>query len=121
MPDVVVYTYAKCSTCRNATKWLRENGIAFEERPIRETPPTPAELQKMLDVYQGDIRRLFNTSSADYREAGLKDRLDTWTPEEAFAVQQQNGNLVKRPFLLTADGRGIVGFKEDQWAAFFGK
>ncbi|KAF0095302.1 MAG: arsenate reductase-like protein [Puniceicoccaceae bacterium 5H] len=121
MADVVVYTYAKCSTCRNATKWLRAQGIDFEERPIRETPPSEAELQQMLDVYDGEIRRLFNTSSADYREAGLKDRLNTLTPAEAFAIQQTNGNLVKRPFLLTRDGRGIVGFKEDQWASFFGK
>ena len=35
---------------------------------------------------------------------------------EAFALLNGNGNLVKRPFLLTGD-TGLVGFKEDLWAA----
>lgn len=30
-----LYTYKKCSTCRNARKFLANKGIAFEEHPIR--------------------------------------------------------------------------------------
>ena len=59
---LTIYTYAKCSTCRAATKWLRERGVPFEERPIRETPPSLAELRRMLAARDGEIRRLFNTS-----------------------------------------------------------
>ena len=61
---LTVYTYAKCSTCRAATKWLQERGVPFEERPIRETPPSVAELRRMLAARDGEIRRLFNTSGA---------------------------------------------------------
>lgn len=110
------YTYKKCSTCRNARKFLDAKGIAYEEHPIRETPPSPAELARMLDAYEGRMTRLFNTSSQDYRDANLKTLLPTLSKAEAFAHLQKNGNLVKRPFLL-GDEVALVGFKEPEWAA----
>lgn len=113
---LTLYTYRNCSTCRKATKFLDAQGIAYEERPIRETPPTEAELARMLDAYDGTMSRLFNTSSRDYREASLKDQLPKLSQAEAFALLQANGNLVKRPFLL-GDGVALVGFKEAEWAA----
>ena len=38
--------------------------------------------------------------------------------EEAFALQQTNGNLVKRPFVI-GEGIGLVGFKEVEWEKVF--
>ena len=108
------YAYKKCSTCRNARKFLESKGVAFEELAIRETPPPPTELKAMLQAYDGKMTRLFNTSSQDYRDAGLKDRLPTLSEDEAFALLQENGNLVKRPFLL-GDDVARVGFKEAEW------
>jgi arsenate reductase len=110
-----IHTYAKCDTCRKAVKWLRENGHSFEEVPIREAPPSPDELRRMLAFYDGDLRRLFNTSGQDYRALGIKDKLAGLTPDEAIDLLAGNGNLIKRPFLLDGD-RGLVGFKEEEWA-----
>lgn len=108
-----VYTYKNCDTCRKAVKWLRENGLTFQELPIREQPPTVEELQTMLR-YQGELRSLFNTSGGDYRELNLKETLPGMSEAEAFKLLAGNGNLVKRPFLL-GDGVGLVGFKEAEW------
>ena len=58
-----VYQYSKCGTCRKALKFLAAKGIDFIAVPIRETPPTPDELERMLERYGGQIRKLFNTSS----------------------------------------------------------
>jgi arsenate reductase len=110
-----LYTYKNCSTCRKAKKFLDTKGIPYDEHPIRETPPKTDELSRMLEAYNGRMTRLFNTSSKDYREAGLKDLLPTLGQDEAFARLQKNGNLVKRPFLI-GDGVALVGFKEDEWA-----
>jgi arsenate reductase len=109
-----IHTYAKCDTCRKAVKWLREKGLVFEEVPIRETPPSPDELQRMLAIYKGDLRRLFNTSGRDYRALAIKDRLPSLSDDEAIALLAGNGNLIKRPFLLDGD-RGLVGFREEEW------
>ena len=32
--------YPKCTTCQKARKWLEKNGVAFEERHIKEENPT---------------------------------------------------------------------------------
>ena len=112
---IKVYTYKNCGTCKKATQWLNQQGIAFEEHPIRETPPSKKELETMLDAYDGDMRRLFNTSGMDYRALGLKDQLPSMTKKAAIQLLTQNGNLVKRPFLLSSS-LNAVGFKEADWA-----
>ena len=111
---VRVYAYEKCGTCRNALKFLAAHGVKAEVIPIRERPPTKAELKRMLGLMSGELRRLFNTSGTDYKALGMKDRLPGMSEAEAMALLSQNGNLVKRPFLLTRDG-GTVGFDEAVW------
>jgi arsenate reductase (glutaredoxin) len=114
METLTVYTYANCDTCRKAVKWLQANKIPFAERPIRETPPKPAELRTMLAAYDGELRRLFNTSGKDYREQKLGEQLPTMETGEAFALLADNGNLVKRPFLIGSQA-ALVGFAEPAW------
>ena len=111
-----IYTYKKCGSCKQATKWLDARGITYEELPIREAPPSVLELEQMLTYYEGDTRKLFNTSGVDYRELNLKDSLPSMSTEEAIALLASCGNLVKRPFFL-ADSFGLAGFKEDIWAS----
>lgn len=109
-----VYLYSNCDTCRKAVKWLDSHGIEREEIPIRQQPPTVDELKRMLAV-TGDLRKLFNTSGTDYKAMGMKDKLPGLSEAEALQLLSGNGNLVKRPFLLTADGRGATGFKPEEW------
>jgi arsenate reductase len=118
-PALVVYTYASCDTCRRATRWLVQKGLAFEERPIRETPPSTAELARALRFVEGDRGRLFNRSGRDYREQKLAEQLPGWSEAETLRRLAANGNLVKRPFLV---GTGIVliGFDEATWRAALG-
>jgi arsenate reductase (glutaredoxin) len=111
-----VYTYAKCDTCRKAVKFLRANHLAFTEVPIRETPPTTAELRAMLEACGGEVRRLFNTSGTDYKALGLSARLSELGEDEALALLAGNGNLVRRPF-LAGDRVRLVGFDEVVWQA----
>ena len=113
-----VYEYKGCSTCRKALKFLEENGIEFEKLPIRETPPTVKELKQVLDAV-GDNKKLFNVSGGDYRELGLKDKLADMSESEQLKLLASNGNLIKRPFVVTKDG-GWTGFKEDQWRESLG-
>lgn len=109
-----VWSYDKCSTCRDALAFLAQKKIAHEVIPIREQPPTVAELRTMLAHLGGEVRRLFNTSGLDYKAMNLKERLPTLSLDEALALLTANGRLVKRPFLLT-DRTGLVGFKRPEW------
>lgn len=114
-----IYTLSNCDTCRRAVKWLRANDIAFEERAIRETPPSVAELRAAVAANEGGLRKLFNTSGRDYRELKLGEKLPVMTEAEAIALLAANGNLVKRPFAVA--GKTVrVGFDETAWRETFG-
>jgi arsenate reductase len=111
---ITIYTYKQCGTCQKALKYLKEKNITVTEKPIRETPPTEAELKAMLAAYSGNLKALFNISGRDYRAMNLKETLPTLSEDEALALLQENGNLVKRPFLI---GPNVyqVGFKAEEW------
>ena len=112
---ITAYTYARCSTCRNAVQWLRARGVSFVEIPIVDTPPTVAELRRMLAHQRGNRRRLFNSSGIEYRALDLAAKLPSLGEAEALALLAGNGRLVKRPFVLGPDF-GLVGFAAAQWA-----
>jgi arsenate reductase len=114
-----IFTYKNCSTCKKATKWLTEQGHAFEEVAIRETPPSAAELEQMLEYQDGALKKLFNTAGGDYRQLNMKEKLPAMSVPEALELLAQRGNLVKRPFLL-GDDCGLVGFKPDEWQQALG-
>ena len=109
-----IYTYKNCGSCKKATKWLDTQGISYDERPIRESPPSVNELKQMLDFQEGDLLKLFNTAGSDYRELGMKLKLPKMSQAEALNLLSSRGNLVRRPFLL-GDSFGLVGFKKDLW------
>lgn len=114
MPQLKVYEYAGCGTCRKARKYLEAKGVDHKLIPIREQPPSKAELKRMLAHYDGNVKKLFNTSGGDYRAAKLGEKLPGMSVDEALALLASNGNLVKRPFVLTAHG-GLVGFQAEAW------
>lgn len=114
MPQLKVYEYAGCDTCRKARKYLEKNGIDHRLIPIRDQPPTKAELKRALSKHDGNLKKLFNTAGGDYRAAKLGEKLPGMSVTEAIELLASNGNLVKRPFVPTSDG-GLVGFREEEW------
>ena len=109
-----VYTYAKCSTCRKAVKFLRDHHVEFKELSIRETPPSRDELKAMLKARDGNLRALFNTSGLDYKAQGLSAKLPEMTENDALTMLSHNGNLVKRPFAIS-NAVHLLGFDEEAW------
>ena len=106
------YGYKKCGTCRKAEQFLKQRGVAFTEIPIREQPPAAAELRLAAGFYEGNWRKLFNTSGQDYKAMRLSVRLPEMSEAEILKLLAGNGNLVKRPFVVH-DGRAWAGFNAD--------
>lgn len=111
---VTVLCYKKCSTCQKALKWMEENKIIYEERPIKEENPTAEELRIWYRKSGLPLKRFFNTSGNLYKEQNLKDKLETMTEEEQLALLATDGMLVKRPLLITEEYI-CPGFKEAEW------
>ena len=110
-----IYSYKNCSTCKNAIKYLDKRSIKTAVVDITETPPKKSELKAMLGVYEGNIKKLFNTSGQVYREMGLTDKLADMSANDAIELLSKNGKLIKRPFLMNGSEPLAVGFKEDEW------
>ena len=106
--------YPKCSTCKQAKKWLDEQGISYEDRHIIEDNPTVKELKDWHERSGLPLKRFFNTSGMKYRELGLKDKLPEMSEEEQYELLATDGMLVKRP-LVVGDDFVLIGFKEALW------
>ncbi len=113
---VTLLHYPNCSTCRRARKWLEAHEIDVRLVDLVKSPPSEAELARLLERSGLPLRKLFNTSGQSYRNGGFKEKLKTMTQPEALAALAADGKLIKRPIL---DGTDVVlvGFSEDAYAS----
>lgn len=112
---ITFYWYPKCSTCRNAKRWLEEHEIPFEAIDMVTTPPQPEQLLAWIQSSEAPLTRFFNTSGMKYRELQLKEKVPTMTAQDAADVLATDGMLIKRPLLVSGDRFLINGFKENEY------
>jgi arsenate reductase len=106
---ITVYQYPKCSTCRNALKWLGQQGLAYEAIDLVARPPSAETLRDLLRRSGLPIARFFNTSGESYRAGNFKERLPALSEKQALDALAADGKLIKRPIVDT--GRQVlVGF-----------
>lgn len=109
-----VLCYQKCTTCQKALKWLDENHLSYDIRPIKEEHPTAEELASWYRKSGLPLKRFFNTSGMLYKEMQLKDKLPQMSEAEQLALLATDGMLVKRPLLIAGD-YVYPGFREAEW------
>ena len=61
------------------------------------------------------MKKFSNTSGLQYKALGLKDKLPGMTVEEQLRLLATDGMLVKRPIIVTDDGKVLTGFREAEW------
>lgn len=108
--------YPPCSTCKKARKWLDDHSLSYTARHIKEDNPTYEELSQWLAVSGLPVKKFFNTSGLLYKSLELKDKLPGMCVEEQLRLLATDGMLVKRPVIVTEDGKVLTGFKEKEWA-----
>jgi arsenate reductase len=117
--ELKVYAYPKCGTCRNAIKWLKEQGHTVNEVHIVEQPPSVEELKSLVKLSGLELKKWFNVSGNLYKEMALKDKLPEMKEEEQLQLLASHGMLIKRP--VVTDGRRVtIGFKEDEYQKMWG-
>lgn len=108
--------YPPCSTCQKARRWLEEHNISYTARHIKEENPSYEELKHWHDISGLPLQKFFNTSGLVYKSLNLKEKLPTMTEEEQLRLLASDGMLVKRPLVVTEDGRVLTGFRAGEWA-----
>ncbi|MCY8231536.1 arsenate reductase family protein [Priestia endophytica] len=112
--SITIYEYPKCSTCRNAKKWLDEHNVEYNAIHIVENPPSKEEIKELYEKSGLELKKFFNTSGKKYRELGLKDKVASASNEELFEILASDGMLLKRP--IVTDGEKVtVGFKDEMF------
>lgn len=106
--------YAKCSTCRNAKKWMDEHCISYEARPIVDQNPSETELKEWISRSKLPLKSFFNTSGLVYKSLQLKDKLPFMSEDEQIKLLASDGKLIKRPLIIGNDII-LVGFKPEEW------
>jgi arsenate reductase len=110
------YQYPKCSTCRNAQKWLEKTGQKLDSVDITLNPPSKSELKMVLQKSGKKVTDLLNKSGEQYRLLNMKEKVKTLTEDQILDLLSKNGRLIKRPLLL--DGaKATIGFKEEEFKA----
>ena len=117
---MLLVCYPKCSTCKKTEDYLKNQGVKYNYRDIKEENPSYDELKLWYEKSGLDIKRFFNTSGLLYKSMELKDKLPAMTDEEKLQLLATDGMLVKRPIAVD-DGFVLVGFKEKEWDAVFKK
>lgn len=101
MSDVTVWLNPRCSKCRGAEELLTDHGVAAEKVYYLDTPPSRAEIARVVGLLGGDPRVLVRRGEPEY--AGLEDADD----EALLDALAAHPSLIERPVVIRGD-RAVV-------------
>jgi arsenate reductase len=108
------YHYPKCSTCRNAQKWLEKQGQELKAVDITLDPPSKEQLHQVLKNSGKKITDLLNKSGEQYRLLNMKEKVKSLSEDQLLDMLAKNGRLIKRPLVFEGN-KATIGFKEDEF------
>jgi arsenate reductase len=104
VPDGTIYHNPKCSTSRKTLELLRDNGIEPTVVQYLKTPPTRAELVKMIKDAGIDVRTAVRKRESLYGELNLADASD----DALLDAMAAHPILIERPFVVTPKGTRLA-------------
>lgn len=98
-----------CSKCSSALSLLDEEGAQYTVRRYLDDPPTPAELQQLLDRLHLEPWDITRTGEPVAAELGLA----TWARDATARDQWINAlarhpALIQRPIITADDGTAVI-------------
>lgn len=108
---IKLYTSASCTSCRKAKAWLRENGLAFEERNIMSNPLTKDEIKEILTMTEIGTDEIISTRSKVYEKLDVD--FDELSLSELVDIIEKYPSLLRRP-LVFDETKFQVGYNEDE-------
>jgi arsenate reductase len=99
---VTIYHNPACGTSRNALAMIRAGGVEPTIIDYLKTPPSRAELVRMIKAMGISPRDLLRRKGTPYDELGLDDA--KWTDDELIDLMLQHPILINRPIVATPLG-----------------
>lgn len=104
--SVRIYHNPRCSKSRQTLALLRERGVEPQVVHYLETPPSAAELDRLLRLLGREPREVLRTKEAAYREKGLDD--PGLSREALIRAMVEDPILIERP-IVVAGGKAALG------------
>ena len=99
-----IYHNPRCSTSRKTLELLRDNGFELSIVEYLKTPPSRAELVKMIRDAGIDVRTAVRKRESLYGELNLAEASD----EQLLDAMIEHPILVERPFVVTPKGTRLA-------------
>jgi arsenate reductase len=109
-----IYHNPKCGTSRNTLAILQEAGEEIEVIEYLKTPPTRAELVKMIADAGETPRSAMRAKQQEAEDLGLRDAAAT--DEAILDGMMQHPILINRPFVITSKGTALCRPSEKVFA-----
>ena len=107
---VTLYHNPRCSKSRQALELLRSRDVEPEIVEYLKTPPSTAELRRILDLLAMDPRMLMRRQESVYSELALDD--DSLARDQLIQAMIAHPILMERPIAVTAE-RAALGRPPD--------
>jgi len=96
---VTIYHNPRCSKSRQTLALLEDNGVTPKIVTYLDTPPSAAELKRILKKLRLKPRDIMRKGEARYAELGLKDA--GLKDDELIAAMVANPILMERPIVVS--------------------
>lgn len=103
---VTIYHNPRCSKSREALKLIQGRGIRPAIVEYLETPPSAAELKRILQMLGIPARRLLRVKEKAYKAVGLDN--PKLSEDQIVAAMVKHPILIERPIVI-AGKRAILG------------
>lgn len=100
--NVTIYHNPACGTSRNTLEMIRNAGIEPTVIEYLKTPPSRAELMKMIADAGLTVRQAIREKGTPYAELGLDD--PALTDDQLLDAMLKAPILINRPFVVTPLG-----------------
>ena len=99
---VKIYHNPNCGTSRNTLALIRNSGLEPEVVLYLETPPSKAELSKLISDMAIPVRDVLRQKDTPYQELDLGNA--KWSDEQLMDFMMAHPILINRPIVVTPRG-----------------
>lgn len=112
-----MYGIKNCDTIKKARRWLEAHQIDYRFHDYRTDGLDDALLQTFIDSLGWEP--LVNKRGTTWRklDEARRDAIDNSATAKTVMLEQPA--LIKRPLLVTEDGKTLLGFSEESYQQFF--
>lgn len=116
MADCIVYYNPACSKCRALLALLAERGVSPRLVDYLQSPPTAAELRRLVELLGADAGQLLRRDAPEYAQLDLGDREPD--PHDIVAALQRFPQLLQRPVVVCGE-RALIARPPERALALF--